>query len=67
MTIILSKEELLADAVQLGSEEKRPPKVSSPTERVYDIVLKFWTEYVPVFPLLYTGFHQLMTKIHISH
>ena len=57
MTIILSKEELLADAVQLGSEEKRPPKVAPPTERGYDIVLKYWTEYVPIFPLLCTGFH----------
>ena len=57
MAVRLSKEELLADAEQLDSTEKRPPKVTLPTERGYDIVLKYWLEYVSICPLHVLNFY----------
>jgi hypothetical protein len=44
MAIKLSKEELLADAELLGSEEKRPPKIAPLTRRGYKSILSLWQE-----------------------
>jgi hypothetical protein len=43
MDDILSTEELLADLEEISQLKSRPPGASSPTDKGYDTVLKFWT------------------------
>jgi hypothetical protein len=47
MAVRRSEEELLADLIEIGefdSAGKVLPSAAAPTEKGYNVILKFWTE-----------------------